>query len=621
MAALAEVPSKYDIALTVGATTTGFKFLDTLDGSYLSASRHKAEYTATPTFVERQNVSGAYGDDQQAFFLTESQNDWGLGEGQRHFKVGDQDSQRKYWRSVGADITMDGQIGMTRNTIGWSMAAAAASATADNGLLAVTTATNLYTIDTAGAVTDRGAHGLGAAPSRNSMVVGVRNDGIMMTTTTAGTVGVRAWTGIFTTFSASGADSLALLNNTLYGFRYSSGDLVRWDTAGVLTSLFTWRDASGNAITSNRGIVAPFGGKLLVFLSIGSGGSGCPELWVYDGVAPAMVAQFPPDLGASLITIGNICVLNGVVYVAGSQTTWPWRNVIYFWANGNIGKLWESDAPGTGNAPTAMCVFKDSLVFLDAPGQKILAYTPASSAIATLRANVTLVADNNCLAGNSYDFVLTNSTGSHIYPATSAPTFTTVDSSLFDFGNSLVKLMRGVKVDWLPGSDGNGGSVDISYQLDSVDGSYTSLQASAVAGTEYTLPTATTARSISVRVTLNKGTSTMGPKLQRIYVRAAPILQSFRVRTYNLDLTATPALPTSLRDGTTHPLTGFEQAQNLQTAIVSQVPITVKDKFGTYTGVCEPGQCSIFELHADSGAGGSEATPGQFSATVVIREV
>jgi len=70
-----------------------------------------------------------------------------------------------------------------------------------------------------------------------------------------------------------------------------------------------------------------------------------------------------------------------------------------------------------------------------------------------------------------------------------------------------------------------------------VDGSYTTLQTGAVSGTEYTL----TGRNISVKITLNKGTSTNGPVLKRHYIRAAPVVWLRDVRKVGGE-TATGAL-------------------------------------------------------------------------------
>jgi integrase len=70
-----------------------------------------------------------------------------------------------------------------------------------------------------------------------------------------------------------------------------------------------------------------------------------------------------------------------------------------------------------------------------------------------------------------------------------------------------------------------------------VDGSYTTLQTGAVSGTEYTL----TGRNISVKITVNKGTSTNGPVLKRHYIRAAPVVWLRDVRKVGGE-TATGAL-------------------------------------------------------------------------------
>src|SRR5439155_23686771 len=103
--------------------------------------------------------------------------------------------------------------------------------------------------------------------------------------------------------------------------------------------------------------------------------------------------------------------------------------------------------------------------------------------------------------------------------------------------------------------------------------------------------------SISVKVTLNKGTSTNGPVLKRIYVRAAPEQQSFESREYVLDLSGVGFKdPVQLNDGTFHPLSGHEQAKNLRTAVKSQTVVFITDVFGTYNGLLQPADCEVYAV-------------------------
>src|SRR4051794_2157658 len=142
MASASDVPGKFDLVIAIsGGNTTGFMFDDATEGG------KKAAYGYSPTFVERQNVQGNYGDDQQSFWLTASQNDWSAGEDQKLFRSNDGDSEKKYWQGTAADIRIEGQVTIRD--------AVRTLTTAANPLCAVgappgiyfATSTNLYLVD------------------------------------------------------------------------------------------------------------------------------------------------------------------------------------------------------------------------------------------------------------------------------------------------------------------------------------------------------------------------------------------------------------------------------------------------------------------------------------------
>jgi hypothetical protein len=628
MTAASEVPSKYDLVLTVGSTVSGYTFLRTLDGSYLSASRHRAEYTYSPTFVDRSNVSNQYGDSAQDFFLTVRQRDWSQGEQVKYFRSG-QDG--RYWTGSNVDVSTPGQVQLTKQTAGVTFAAAAITgcqddSNGDRSSVVVTSSTNLCRLQVDGTLTDLGAHGLGAAPSKYAMV----NDAAhtFISTTTAGTVGVRRWNGAaYSTFSASGADSLAFVNNSLYGYRSSNNDLVRWDTAGTLTSLFTWKSANGSttAATSNVNtpILRPYGGKLLILFPYTQEAA---ELWVYDGVAPYRLAVFPLNFSATSMTI-----LYGVVYVGGnflrstSTTTMNARPAVLFFDGSSLGLLWRANNYGTTSLtataiplPGPVLGTSDGrLVLTDDTMNTILAYNPALGGVSTIGSYTGTTTDAQMISTGSMVAMTRAGTAGYYFPKFTTNTTGYVASSLIDFESSLTKLFRSIKVEFDAAPDGDGGSVDIAYQVDSLTGAYTTLQTGAVSGTEYAL-TNISGHAISVKITLNKGTSTDGPTLRSQTVRAAPQMTSYPFRTYNLDLSNTPEHVTRLNDGSDHPLSGYEQAVLLTAAITSTSTITIKDKFSSFTGVPVPSQCSVFELHSE---GASLTKPGQYVATLTVRGV
>jgi hypothetical protein len=136
--------------------------------------------------------------------------------------------------------------------------------------------------------------------------------------------------------------------------------------------------------------------------------------------------------------------------------------------------------------------------------------------------------------------------------------------------------------------------VDIAYRVGDVDGSYTTLQSDAVSGTEYNLSNIT-GRSISVKVTLNKGNSTLGPVLKRVYVRAVPLGNNFHRARYVLASHGKNGeSPVKLRNGDLEARSGQEIAMDLMEAAESQVPLTITDKFETFTGIVE--QCELTEF-------------------------
>ena len=91
---------------------TAIQFLDTIEPS-LPFRSHRAIYSHSPTFIERSNITGSFGDNQQAFWLTAAQNDWSLGEQQRYFRQSDATSSRRYWAGNNVNVGwIPGQVSM-----------------------------------------------------------------------------------------------------------------------------------------------------------------------------------------------------------------------------------------------------------------------------------------------------------------------------------------------------------------------------------------------------------------------------------------------------------------------------------------------------------------------------
>jgi hypothetical protein len=582
------VPYPFD--LVIGSS--GYVFADFMEDA------DPTIFGSTPTFVPRQNTQGDYGDNQQDFWLTFSQKDWSKGEGQR-YQGRDDDGKSRVWETAYADVRTVGQVAMRQTTNALTFAATPVSATSDtlNDLVYAASTTTLYHVDYAGTITSDGAHGLGNAPTRFGMTMDGRR--VYLTTRAAGSVGVRHWDGAaFATFSATGADSLAFLNNTLYGYRVDSNDLIKWDSAGVSSNVFAWRSTEADAtgyVTQAK--LVPFGGKLLIMRYRSSAGRGA-ELWQYDGTGVLKLTEFPSNFRAY-----DCELVNGVVFVSGAfekhiSSTLYRRGAIYFYKDGQQDLLWQSkDYAANDNLPR-LAPFDGGLIFTDQTRGYMCFYDPATGGITAIQAA-------NCegsLCATSTFFLETGpSTAASLYPNSSgaAATTTSIHSSLIDFDTSLRKVFRGVRVEFDAATDGNGGSVDIAYRFDNLDTAltYTTLQTAADSGTEYGFPTpppGTTYQSVSVRVNVNKGTSTKGPVLKRVQVRAVPVEPTFKRRRYVVNLGGIDGKsPVTLRDGTRHAKDGKDMFNDLQAQISSTAPVGITDEYGTYVGVLEGDKCEF----------------------------
>jgi hypothetical protein len=197
-----------------------------------------------------------------------------------------------------------------------------------------------------------------------------------------------------------------------------------------------------------------------------------------------------------------------------------------------------------------MAAYENGVLFTDDTLDKLMWYDAANGGVQSVGSYTTDGTGSQRKMISVGNFAaISSSNGSTIsqFPHNSSfATTGTITTSLIDFDSSLTKLFRGIKIDYEEGSDGDGGSVDVAYQLNEVDGAFTTLQTGVTSGTEYTLGTAgteVTGQSISVKVTLNKGSSTYGPVLKRIYVRASPKRPQYHRVLVHLDCSGTSVNP------------------------------------------------------------------------------
>lgn len=609
----ADVPGKFDIIID----GKGYVFWNALMQS-LPFRNQRAAYYYYPTFLERTNVSGNYGDDSQAFWLTATQSDWSEGAGRRYFRSADADLVRRYWQSDSVDpVTIPGQVTLCPDfstTLAMSQNVYTAQAGGASGRIYLVGTTNAFWIQQviggAYSTTGIGAHGVGAAPGPWATAYDGTN--LFVSSTGVGTNGVRKYDGVsaWTTFSATGFDSLCFLNNTLYGYVNSTSTLYTIDTSGTATASFQWKNADGSAQTTTAQLCA-YGGKLL----IARYANAITELWEYDGTGVAKLTDFPVDF------YGFECkVVAGVVFISGLVNKLQnYTPTIFYYSSGTLGQLWQatSSALTSLNQYPAMSAYGEGLCFTDETTGSVFQYDIGLGGVHSL-GSFTPSTQQKVMAGSQALLILAvNNTTPNYFPSTVQAGSGTLTTSLFDFDNSLTKTPRGIKVEFDSAIDGDGGSVDIAYQYDSVDGSFTTLQLGATSGVEYQLPT-TTCHSIAVQVTLNLGSSLLGPVLKRTFVRAAPLLSTFRRAEYDLDLTGVKGIvneapnPVQMRNGNDHPLMGMDMALNLKTSMLKTTPISVTDRLGTYTAVFEHGP-NVSEF--------DEVRPGEFIAHVTLREV
>src|SRR5215471_3518182 len=597
MPTAADVPGKFDVVIN----GQGYIFRKVRD--FIRAPVERAQMGYTPTFVERSNTSGDYGDQQQDFWLTTSQHDWSLGEGQAYYVNGDADSVRRYWRGGvantsasplatnlpgGVDIEKPGQatvrpahkeISLPANAIG--------CCAAENGFsLYITSATNLYRTDPMGTLTTIGAHGVTA-----HQPFALAQDG---TNLFIGGNSIRKWNGsTFSAFYANSAYALAFVMNTLFAITYPTSGAVtlyRLSSAGVATSLFPWKAADGTASNRVPLRMIPFGGKLLILFRTHMSG----ELWQYDGSGTTMMTTLPGKFQPWDMTVaGGVIYISGQILKPASATTAYKKPAVYYYSGGSLGQAWEAEDylptavdPSTNLGP-GIGQWEAGVAWMDPYRNYVVYYNGITGATSSLALLPTNSANGTTFAGNPAHFLVMINGHNYAYlfplPATTAYS-TVVETSLFDFSSSLKKRFRGVTIDAeIP----TGATIDLFYKLDSHSAAWQAIATNITPGIEY--PLGAIGHSVALCIVLNKGTSASGPTLKRLYVRAAPILNRYRRGSYNLNL----ANNMILNDGSTHTKTGLQMAQDLFTAVNTDLPFSITDHLGTYTGVAEADQ---FEL-------------------------
>lgn len=587
----------------------------------------KAIFTNTDTFTTRANTdaNSPYGDIQQAFWLTWAQRDWSKGE-QQKYQGRDEDGKARYWAGQNVDITIPGEISMRKDTTTLSFAAnvTAVAGEATSNLAYATTSTNLYSVNQAGTITSIGAHGLGTSPAKFGLV----SDGMARYMSSSAVSKIRKEVGgVFTDFNTTnGVDSLAFVNNTLYGYANtggSKGNLFQFSSGGAATSKGIFQGADGANSTGEVKLVA-FGGKLLLLRLRTSIARGA-ELWIFDGTAPSKVAEFPGNfLAYDCEVFGSTVFVSGVFQRYYSNILFE-RPAVMFYKDGSQDLLWQADgyvdaSGGSTNFCPAISPYDNGMIWNDAytgsSSDGIKYYNSTNGGISTINNGGTFSSSQAALAtaGSFFMSVGIGSTNGFVYPVQSgaAPSSAFIRTSLIDFDTSLRKVFRGVRVEWDSNHAGGGGTVDLAYRYDDLDGAYTTIATGVTSGVEtnFNVPSeGTTFQSISIQVKLNKGGSTTGPKIKRISVRAIPYQPVFKRRQYTILLSGRDGdSPLTDRTGQPFPLDGKDMLTNLQTASARTAPFTIADHFGSYTGIIEKMEATEYKQE-------------QWTVSVICREV
>jgi len=626
-----DVPDRYDVVIQLsdGSTRYGFLLADSIE-SNLPFRTHKAVYTYSPTFLERQNVSDQYGDNFQDFFLTGAQDDFSLGEGQKYFKVNDASRSRRYWNGNRVDpFTYPGNVTLTQTltstniNVGGPNISALIPAPLDYNTVygwATADTTYLYKVGLDGTTTSTAHSGTYAG----NVCVAVDNSNVFVSGR-GGSSNIRkyATNTTWSTFSATTyITQMAFLNNILYGYKYDTDALISFDSSGTATTQFTWKNADGTAVANNSGATCvgmiAYGGVLFI-LRQGSLGL---ELWKYDGSGVLMQGRFPPEFQAAG---AQMAVSEGIVFISSviQVSTGVYKPTIYYYVSGTIGKLWEAKSTTVTALGGGVTSYRDGVAFGDASSNEVLRYDLSTGGVNAI-CDTALFAVLRISSGVNAELAMVpiaSSTVGKVYGYSSSYNSTGyIQTSLYTFDNTLTKIFRGIKVDAdLPSNT----SVDIKYQLDSVTGAYTTLQTGATSGTEYLLPNNTTGQGLSVQVTLNSSSGVNTPTVKRVYVRAAPTLQQFRKRQFIFDLSGgyrstKGKVARVCRDGTPYPYDGFTASSYLVSIATQTQPVTIQDRFGQYTAMpdLQPSTpdgydgFAIYELH-----------PGVYIARINFREV
>lgn len=597
-----DVPARYDVVIN----GKGYMF------AY--SEQIKGESSYTPIVADRRtNTQSDLPDSQFDFWMTFAQTDWSLGAQQRYIDTDDGDSLRRFWESAGVNVDIPGEATLHKAPQAKTASGSPVSSCDGAQQIWFASNTNLYSLNSAGSETDHSTHSV-TTPATNGMVDDENH--VYISSGSENTVRLlegQSGTTYAEWVAASGADELTYHNNQIYGYEapdLSSFSAVEASAGSSETVIHSWLDGEG-AELSVAGRLLSFGPKLYILVCYDGAdtppGKGT-ELWEYDGTGVSKIAEFPVNF------LGwHMRALNGIIFIIGNElvrgsTGNEYVQAIYYYAGGNSDLLWRQDPTyrTSSHTRTRVVPFDGGLYWLEFDTNNtayyLNRYVPQTGAISRV-ATVTGVTDGKHLLAASWYGIATlcvGTTSYHIWPHPSGTTATTgtLNTSLFDAGSTLSKHWEDVIIDYDEGSDGDGGSIDVAYQMETLDGSYTSIQTGVTSGTAYDIDVA--GQAISLQITLNKGTSTDGPKLKRVRLRGTPLHPQYRRERYVLNLQGVDGTePVVRRDNTPEPDDGTTLATQLRTAFTSGNHFSVTDEFGTYNAVFDTDGLRVMRVNGE----------------------
>lgn len=389
--------------------------------------------TWSQQFIERTNVSGDFGDNQQDFFMTYTMRDWSGGEGQKFFRQ-QTDKDRTYW---------DGSNVRPTETPG---AVVVGAREIENSLPHTGTGSGNMAYNIA-FIKETGAGTIGDA------LVCVVNDAVGSALYTFySTDGGVTWTEMCATSRpAQAVDACDLIggdNGTIYLlvrdwlasseskiFSCSSVgattwtahtnlakiiNMMEWFNGGMYCcssgALFQTVDVSGGAGDGTLNTIKDLGGGQVIDMMAAGGvlyllycsAQGDHRLMQYDGTDVVEIARLPkgwksPKPSESAIDTGGnrrlrcLSYQDGIVYVGGSVpgndalitqgNTFTYRAALWFYDGGDSGLLWQSNVmlQTQKRAGGATCVIDGGIiVFADHIAERLMAYDPRTGGVFTL---------------------------------------------------------------------------------------------------------------------------------------------------------------------------------------------------------------------------------------------